>query len=268
MLQNASDIKGYKIIASDGALGSVSDFLFDDASWRVRWLVVDTGNWLPGRRVLLPPSVLGHLDDAAQTFSVRLTRAQIKDSPDISADQPVSRQVESDVYEYYGWNPYWSTGLSLGGYGGMMSPYGMPADGPLADEHYENVDHQGDTHLRSAAAVQGYHLHATDGDIGHVADFLIEDLDWSIIYLVADTTNWWPGKKVLIAPTLVQSITWSDSKVVLAVTRQAVRDSPPYDPTKPVDTAALRAYRAYYRPFAPRAEPGRPGAQNGTLPRL
>ena len=119
MLWNASAINGYAIAASDGRLGTVSDFLFDDASWLVRWLVVDTGNWLSGRKVLLPPSVLGHLDPKEDEFSVELTMQQVKDSPEIDTDRPVSRQMETNVYDYYGWSPYWGTGFYMGGSGYM-----------------------------------------------------------------------------------------------------------------------------------------------------
>ena len=128
MLWNASAINGYAIKASDGQIGTVSDFLFDDASWLVRWLVVDTGNWLSGRKVLLPPSVLGQLDAKERVFAVKLTMQQVKDSPEIDTDRPVSRQMETNVYDYYGWSPYWGTGFYMGGYGympgaGMASPY-------------------------------------------------------------------------------------------------------------------------------------------------
>ena len=122
MLRNASAINGYAIEASDGLLGTVSDFLFDDAGWLVRWLVVDTGNWLSGRKVLLPPSALGHLDRKEREFSVRLTMQQVKDSPDIDTDRPVSRQIETNIYDYYGWNPYWGAGPYMGGYGYMGGP--------------------------------------------------------------------------------------------------------------------------------------------------
>ena len=128
MLWHASAINGYAIEASDGDIGTVSDFLFDDASWLVRWLVVDTGNWLSGRKVLLPPSALGRLYANDRVFAVRLTKQQIKDSPEIDTDRPVSRQMETSVYDYYGWSPYWGSGLYMGGYGympgsGMASPY-------------------------------------------------------------------------------------------------------------------------------------------------
>src|SRR5271170_1521909 len=149
MLWNASAINGYAIAASDGRLGTISDFLFDDATWLVRWLVVDTGNWLPGRKVLLPPSVLGHLDAKEHEFSVTLTRHQIKDSPEIDTDKSVSRQMETTVYEYYGWSPYWGS-ASIGGFGGYTP-------GPAKWD--------GDPRLRSVKAVTDYHIHASDGEI-------------------------------------------------------------------------------------------------------
>ncbi len=139
MLWNASAINGYAIAASDGEIGTVSDFLFDDSTWLVRWLVVDTGNWLSGRKVLLPTSVLGHLDREAEKFPVRLTMQQVKDSPEIDTDRPVSRQMETSVYDYYGWSPYWGTGFYMGGYGYIP---GMP--GAMATSPYLAVRSRGD----------------------------------------------------------------------------------------------------------------------------
>src|SRR5665213_2163513 len=115
MLWRASAIDGYAIAASDGDLGTVSDFLFDDTTWLLRWLVVDTGTWLSGRKVLLPPSVLGHLDPKRREVPVRLTVQQVKDSPAIDTDRPVSRQMETDIYDHYGWSPYWDAGVYMGG---------------------------------------------------------------------------------------------------------------------------------------------------------
>jgi hypothetical protein len=249
MLWNASAINGYAIEASDGQIGSVSDFLFDDATWLVRWLVVDTGNWLSGRKVLLPPSVLAQLDAKEKVFAVKLTMQQVKDSPDIDTDRPVSRQMETSVYDYYGWSPYWGTGFYMGGYaympGGMAeSPYlGLtrrPAE--IADERHRDDD----VHLRSIEAVTGYHIHATDGAIGHVEDFLVEDENWSVHYLVVDTRNWWPGKKVLISPRSVQDIDWTDRLVNLDVDRQKVKSGPAYDPPATVDRAYEDRFHNYY----------------------
>ena len=238
MLRNASAIKGYAIAATDGRLGTVSDFLFDDASWLVRWLVVDTGKWLSGRKVLLPPSVLGHIDPNGNEFAVRLTMQQVKDSPDIDTERPVSRQIETNIYDFYGWSPYWGgTGFLMGGYGGYGYGYGGGAIAPLpspgsmrrAEDIAAAQQSDDDPHLRSVEAVTGYHIHASDGEIGYVEDFLLQDTDWSIHNLVVDTTNWWPGKKVLIAPRSIQEIDWTDNLVNLKIDREKVKNSPAYD---------------------------------------
>jgi hypothetical protein len=249
MLWQASAINGYAIAASDGPIGTVSDFLFDDASWRVRWLVVDTGNWLSGRKVLLPPSALGRVDAKEEEFSVTLTRQQVKDSPEIDTDRPVSRQLETSVYDYYGWSPYWGSGFYMGGYGympgsGMASPYlgGRRRDEEIAEAQADRDD----VHLRSVEAVTGYHIHASDGEIGHVEDFLVEDGDWSIHYLVVDTKNWWPGKKVLVSSRSAGEIDWMDRLVNLDVDRQKIKDSPPYDATMTIDHACDEKLLTYY----------------------
>jgi hypothetical protein len=249
VLRNSSEIIGYTIGANDGQLGRVADFLFDDDTWLVRWLVIDTGSWLSGRKVLLPPSVLGHFSAVGDQFSVRLTKQQIKDSPGVDTDLPVSRQMESNTYDYYGWNPYWNRGLYMGGFtwgADSMSPvpYGesLGRAEKIAREEHANDD----LHLRSVKAVTGYHVHASDGEIGHVADVLVEDGDWSIRYLVVDTNNWWPGKKVLISPRSARDIDWSSSLVNLNVVRKQVKESPAYDPLKVVDRAYENHFNNYY----------------------
>ncbi len=182
-------------------------------SWLIRWLVVDTGNWLSGRKVLLPPSVLGHPDVTASEFSVRLTMQQVKDSPDIETDRPVSRQMEANVYDYYGWSPIGVLAFTWAAMAMRAAPCrcrltrnpgGVQRQLPMLS------DDDDDPHLRSIAAVTGYHIHASDGEIGHVEDFLLEDADWSIHFLVVDTTNWWAGKKVLISPRSAREIDWTD----------------------------------------------------------
>jgi hypothetical protein len=254
MLRNASMINGYAIAASDGKLGTVSDFLFDDASWLVRWMVVDTGNWLSGRKVLLPPSVLGHIDESRQEFAIRLTRQQVKESPEIDTDRPISRQMETTVYDYYGWSPYWGGGYYVGGLGdenGVMS--GSPYRGSSQREQDIKVmqNSDGDPHLRSIEAVTGYHIDATDGEIGHVEDFLIEDADWSIHYMVVDTNNWWPAKRALISPRSARKIDWSNKQVHLNVNRQRVKNSPGYDAAVTVDRAYERQFHIYYGEVTP-----------------
>jgi hypothetical protein len=249
MLWDASALNGYTIEASDGRIGSVSDLLFEDTGWIIRWLVVDTGNWLSGRKVLLPLSAFGKPDPSMSRFPIKLTMQQVKDSPDIDADRPVSRQHETHVYRHYGWDPYWgSTFFPMGG--GMAMPVietplrsGSMRFGAAGEDTSQA---EGDPHLRSADAVTGFHVHATDGEIGHVEDFLVDDADWSIRYIKVDTKNWAPGSRVLVSPRSVRSIDRTNRLVHLDVDRQKVKNSPPYDPSKTVDGAYEETFLTYY----------------------
>lgn len=253
MLRHKSQVNGYAIHANDGIIGTVSDFLFDDDTWLVRWLVIDTGNWLPGHKVLLPPSALAAANHTDRQFSVKLTKQQVKECPGIKSDQPVSRQSEVDIYNYYGWTPYWGTGSYLGmvGYGGGVvgTAAGTRPSLKLMQREKGIDDAQrrkDDLALRSADEVIGYHIHASDGEIGHVEDILVEDDDWSIHYLIVDTKNWWPGKKVLISPLSVRKIEWTDRQVRLGADRQKIKDSPAYDPSMTVDPIYEKNYRNHY----------------------
>ncbi len=249
MLLNLSSIRGHSIAASDGTLGSVSDVLFDDVGWMIRWLVVDTGDWLSGRKVLLPPSALGHAEPEARIFPVRLTRAEIEASPELDSHRPVSRQFEISTYDYYGWAPYWDSGYFMGGYGfagGAMSMVTDTEGQRRGDELARRQHDLDEPHLRSADAVAGYYLHATDGDIGHLSDFVLEDTDWSIHYLIVDTSNWWMGQKVLISPRSAREIRWAERLIYLDVDRQKIKDSPPFDPANPVDRAHEKSMAAHY----------------------
>ncbi|MEO8882131.1 MAG: PRC-barrel domain-containing protein [Devosia sp.] len=267
MLWTASKIKGYAIAASDGKVGTVSDLLFDDASWLVRWLVVDTGSWLAGRKVLLPTSTLGHANADRRDFSAKLTMQQVKGSPDIDTERPVSRQMETNLYGHYGWSPYWGNGLYMGGYGYgsvMGSPYLGQSMGASRREKEaaEAQRDRYDPHLRSAAVVDGYHIHATDGEIGHVEDVLVEEADWSIHYLAVDTRNWWPGQKVLISPRSVREVSWTDRTIDLSVNREVVKNSPAYDASTTLDRDYENRFDTHYRGTGVPAQPELPSANS------
>ena len=251
MLIKATDTKGYAVLASDGSLGTVSDLLFDDANWTVRWLVVETGSWLLDRRVLIPASALGHPDTKARHFPVNLTMAQVRGSPDVDTQRPVSRQFEIGAFDYYGLNPYWSSGLYLGGYGywGGMLPDPPNLTNEQAEREVARMRRRNDDpNLRSVDEVSGYHIHATDGEIGHLSDVLIEDSDWTLRYLIVNTSNWWQGKEVLISPRSTQSIRWTERLVYLGVDRDKIRNSPAYDPTRPLGPSFDAEMASHYGP--------------------
>jgi sporulation protein YlmC with PRC-barrel domain len=249
MLLAASAIKGYAITATDGRLGTVSDLLFDDTSWKIRWLVIDTGTWLTGRKVLMHPSAISKADNDSSEIQVALTKAQIEASPEISANEPVSGQMESQLYEYYGWDPYWGSSYFISG--AMASPlsaspyFGAPlaSGGFRADPANRDM---GDPHLRSVVEITGYHLHATDGPIGHVENVYIDDGGWDIRYLIVDTRNWWSGAHVLLSPFAVKEIDWPASEIRLNVTREQVKTSPPWDPQKMIDQMYEKGLHRHY----------------------
>lgn len=248
MLHSVKELQGYTIQATDGDIGTVRTFYFDDESWCIRYLVVDTGNWLPGKRVLLAPIALSEPSPATQHMPVNLTREQVRHSPDVDTDIPVSRQQEMALHEHYNWPAYWTMRDPLVANVFIARPGGPPGPPPAAPAPLpEDIDQRrGDAHLRSMREVLGYHIGARDGQVGHVEDFLIDTESWLIRYLVIDTRNWWPGKKVLIAPSWIQEINWHISQVEVDLRRDQIKGSPEFNTAEPVTRDYERELYDYY----------------------
>ncbi len=260
MLWRCSAIDGYEIAARDGTIGSVDDMLFDEARWTVRWLVVDTGTWLSGRRVLLPPAALGHPDVGTQQFPISLTRRQVETSPPFDSDRPVSRRVEVGLYDYYGWSPYWAgdpmppLGYLAGGPGaGFLFPPRESGAEPVGSAGYKPGsgatlpdEPPGDPQLYSIGDTTGHAIRAGDGDIGQIGDFLVEEDGWRVRYMVVDTRNWLPGRKVLISPHWIGALDWPGRRVHVDLSRHAVETSPEFDPTGPIARGYEDALHGHY----------------------
>lgn len=249
MLLSIKNLSNYKIEATDGSIGQVHSFLFDDQKWVVRYLVVDTGTWLPGRKVLIVPSALDKPEGQMEVFPVELTREQVKGSPDIDTEKPVSRQHEIELHEYYNWAQYWG-----GAFGPVTTPYapvvpGVSKEGEKEQPAGEDAKEKTDPHLRSTKEVLGYKIHAEDGEIGHVEDFIVHEDDWVIRYMVVDTRDWLPGRKVIVPPDWIKNISWADSEVFVNVTKEMIKSSPEFDPAAPVNREyEARLYDYYGRP--------------------
>jgi len=226
MLHSINHLIGHQLHALDGSFGKVKDFYFADDCWAIRYLIADTGSWLSERQVLLAPHAFVSVDYAGSIMRLRLTRHQIEESPPIATDRPVSRQFEMDFYNYYGLNFYWQ-GLGIWGFGGYPNVDPLP---PNTDA--DNFPAQGgprasdDPHLRSVRSVVGYRLHASDGDIGHVVDFLLDDRSWTIGHVVIRTGGWFSGNEVLIPTSDVEGISFADSTMSVRTTRASIRQSP------------------------------------------
>lgn len=229
MERNIKSLTGYTIGATDGEIGNVDEFYFDDKDWIIRYLVVKTGSWLFGRKVLIAPQAVQKIDWELKRFLVNLTKEQVQNSPEIDTDKPVSRQQELELYEHYAWQRYGGNGFYAGGVWAVLPT------APVYDETIVNGDNNADNpnadnmHLRSSAVVTGYNIHATDGDIGHVNDFIIDDKTWQILHFVIDTHNWIGGKKVLVDVKNITDIQWDNSKIILDISVEAVKDCRLFD---------------------------------------
>lgn len=248
MLRSMQELKNYTLGATDGEMGHVSDFLFDDGDWVIRYLVVDTGSWLSRRQVLISPYSLLEADWLHKRLPVRINKDQVRNSPDIDTAKPVSRQHEMRYADYYGYPYYWG-GAGLWG-DSMFVPMMAPGSAGMSPSDIATMaaaqQTRDDPHLRSCQAVVGYHIHGSDGDIGHVQGMLVDEDTWALRYLVVDTSNWWGGHQVLIAPKWIDSISWADSKVNLKLSRQAIQDSPLFESTAELNRQyELDLYRHY-----------------------
>jgi uncharacterized protein YrrD len=246
-LHLAGKIRGAPVMATDGEIGSVDDFYFDEKvspreggshgltdggsrndetpSWTVRYVLVDTGRWFSAKRVLLSPmSVAGPWSRAG--VNVTLTRDQVWHSPQIDSSTLSPEQVE-DIRRHYGYPIYWG---AAGIWGSFENPGALiaaptlpprPPGGPVVRVEAE--------HLRSVNASTGYHLHASDGAIGHVDDFLIGETTWRIRYLLVDTSNWIGGKWVVVRTDEIRSIDRDRGVLHVAASRDDIRNSPSFE---------------------------------------
>jgi hypothetical protein len=232
MLRNAKDLQGLTIRATDGELGTVDQIYFDDDTWAIRYLTVNTGGWLDGRLVLISPiSVKGQPDWHSKRLDVSLTREQVEKSPSIDTHEPVSRQHEIEYMGHYGYPFYWGGSNLLGSEQYLAGP-GLETV-PLQKTSTAGIG-KTDSHLRSAEEVTSYYIESTDGEIGHVDGFIFDDETWAIRYIEVATRNWWPGKRVLFAPAWVERVSWEDSKVYVGVSREAIQSAPEYVESRPI----------------------------------
>jgi hypothetical protein len=244
MLWNAGQLENFVVQAKDGELGTVDQLYFDDETWAIRYLTVAIG-FLGQRRVLISPISVIHVDWIDKRLDVALTKSQVANSPNIDTDKPVSRQHEIAYSQYYGYPFYWG-GPFL--WGPVYYP-GAVNTAPKDATEEQNDSGSMDSHLRSIKAVTGYHIQATDGEIGHADGFILDDEAWAVRYIEVATKNWWPGKKVLVSPAWIERVSWEDSKVYVDLSREAIQSAPEFvDFTEITRAYEDRLYCHYGRP--------------------
>ncbi len=246
MKRRIESLEEFTIGGTDGEIGKVKEFYFDDQTWTIRYLIVETGGWLFGRKVLISPEAVHTPDWAGKVFPVNLTKEQIKHSPDIDTEKPVSRQHEMELHGYYSWAGYWGSGIWGGGMGtsGMMISPALPLEVAI----HENAGNEetANPHLRSTNKVKGYSIRATDGEIGGVKDFMMDDGSWKIDFLLVEIGNWFSGKKVLISPKWIKEVNWESSTVIVNALEEQVKNSPEYKPGEDLTASFEKDLQDYY----------------------
>jgi sporulation protein YlmC with PRC-barrel domain len=247
MKRNLKSLKGYSLRETDGELGHVVEFYFDDETWTIRYLIVETGSWFSEKKVLISPSAIKKPDWENEVFPVTLTKDQIENSPDIDTDKPVSRQQEQQLSAYYTWDPYWGN-----------EPHGGAIFGAMPSDLYEsqiaepeNVNDQipepeGDKHLRSTKEIEDYKIHATDGEIGKVVDYIVDDTNWKIEYLIVEAGDWLNSKKVVLSTKWITDINWENEVVIVNISADEVKNSPDYDDSQPINDDYERDLNNHY----------------------
>jgi hypothetical protein len=246
VLRSIKALTGYTLQTKDDQIGKVTDFYFDDQEWIVRYLVVDTGVWLPERTVLISRLALGQPDREAPLIPVELSKQQVENSPDIALAKPVSHQQEIELHKHYQWPVYW---LMPGGFYHHGVPVTAITESMLEDESKTGAAPaagEDNPHLRSVGEVCGYRIQARDGEIGCVEDFIVDDDVWRICYIVIKTRHWWRGKDVLIAPMWIEEINWSLNQVQVNLKRETIKNNPKFDPKTPLDQAYEAQLDNYY----------------------
>jgi sporulation protein YlmC with PRC-barrel domain len=230
MRKNIDSMLGFSIMAIDGELGKVRDFYFDDETWTIRYMVVQTGSWLLGRKVLISFASVKKINYELSSFLVDLNCEQVKNSPDIDIEKPVFRQHEMELHEHYMLPAYWTNtpGITWGidNYPIMQEPATEQKNEKDEDAPVPTENNQ---HLRSARQIEGYLIHTVDGEIGHIKDFLVDLEKWCIVSLIVDTRNLLAGRKILLSPDKVERIEWEDSEVYVNVSRGFIIESPEFD---------------------------------------
>ena len=226
MRKNIDSMLGFSIMAIDGELGKIRDFYFDDKTWKIRYMVVQTGSWLLGRKVLISFASVKKINCESSTFLVDLSCEQVRNSPDIDTEKPVYRQHELELHEYYTLPPYWlaPSGIALG-----MNDYSTFEEMEPEEEKETSALHEDNQHLRSARQIEGYLIHAVDGEIGHVKDFIVELGTWLITFLLVDTRNLLAGRKIILSTQEINRIEWADSEVYVSISRGSIIESPEFD---------------------------------------
>lgn len=251
MLSSVKALHDYAVEASDGEIGHVANMLFDDVHWTVRYVIINTGNWLFSRHVLISPVSVAALDGQDRTMTVKLKRQQVELSPQVDTNLPMTREKEIELSNHYEYMPYWG---GAGSWGVSPVPSAALSPATFAEQALERIERDEEAeapptaspHLRSANEVSGYRIVAQGETLGQINDFLLDAETWALRYLVVDTGTLFSGTQLLIARDWIDTVSWADSHMQVDLPRDMVDKAPAFDAGRPVERAYEEQLYAHY----------------------
>lgn len=245
MLTSVKNLMSYHVNAVNDELGHIKDVLFDDKQWTIRYLSVDTRRWMPlSEKVLITPIAIDQIDNEKECINLILDKDTISRCPPLSSHKPISQEYEETLFDFFGYGYYWN-GLGLWGNFESPEPLKIQQDQPLNDDNGSEAsteDTPGDYKLLSAKEINHYDVVEMDGMKGHIHDFILDQKDYSIAYLVIDTRNWLPGgKKVLISPHFVEELNWKNQATYCNLTVADFEKLPEFDEELLIDDDAVNS---------------------------
>ena len=263
MLRKIRELGTYRLHATDGDIGHLEQFYFDDRDWKITYFVVDIGTWLHGKKVLMSPSAIIGVDAATKTINASFTKQQVQESDDVGTHKPEGLEQPHDYSLYLGLPYYLVNALSDSDHGPIPGRAHDPEKG-TASEH--SFQHAADDHLRSSRLVSRYHVMAVDGEIGQIEDGIVEDQTWTIQYVVSTVGNWWSPKKVLLPTEWILWVSAAESNIYVSLTRNQIATAPAFYPEKPLTGDLEIALYNHYREYTLSSDSSR--RSNVSLPQL
>lgn len=240
MKQSIKDLGYYSVETQDKTEGKITDFLFDEKQWVIRYIEADFGSLFQSKKVLIPRAFLDKPDAQAKKFPVNLSNSEIEKCPELDKHLPVSRKYEEELSRHYRINPYWNVA-----YMGSAIAYYPPRPVHIPDKIVTEQDV--DTILRSFNEVQGYRIQAIEGKIGHINDILVDDDDWQIVYTIVDTSNWIPWSKHVIIPvSYLANINYAKNEVEIKLKTEDIKNAPEYNAKDPISEPFEKGLHDFY----------------------
>ena len=255
MLRQIRELGTYRLHATDGDIGHLEQFYFEDRDWKIRYFVMNIGTWLHGKKVLMSPSAIIGVDAPTKTINAAFTKQQVQESDDVGIHKPEGLEQPHDYSLYIGW-PYY---LGLNALNDSdRGPVPRRAHDPKKGKTSERTMLQlNDEHLRSSKVVSRYHVMAVDGEIGQIEDGIVDDQTWTIQYVVSTVRNWRSSKKVLLPTEWILWVSAAESNVYVSLSRKNIATAPAFDPEKPLTRDLEIALYNHYWEYKPKLDSSR-----------